>query len=81
MSTTAVFEHLKKHGQVRDADIASALGLGINKVRTSLSTLSERGEIACCQVTRYHNGKPVDEILCRISGYIPPVSPGRRTTR
>lgn len=81
MNTSSIFEHIKKHGQVCDAEIASALGLGLTKVRGSLSELSERGQISCCSVTRYTNGKSVEEILCRVSGYIPPVAPGRKPKR
>lgn len=80
MSASPIFEHIKKHGQVCDADIASALGLRLAKVRSSLSDLSASGQIACCNVTRYQDGKPIEEILCRVSGYIPPVSPGRKPT-
>ncbi len=81
MSTSPIFEHIKKNGQVRDAEIAMALGLGLTKVRSSLSDLSARGQISCCSVTRFDNGKSVEEILCRISGYIPPATPGRKPKR
>lgn len=81
MTTSPIFEHIKKHGQVRDAEIATALGLGLTKVRNSLSDLSARGHISCCNVTRFLNGKSVEEILCRVSGYIPPAAPGRKPKR
>lgn len=80
MNTSPIFEHIKKHGQVRDAEIAVALGLGLAKVRSSLSDLSAQGQISCCNVTRYQDGKPIEEILCRVSGYIPPAAPGRKPT-
>lgn len=78
MSTSSILQHIKKHGQIRDADIAHALGLGLGIVRTSLDDLSAQGQIACCNVTRYTEGKPVHEILCRLSGYVPPAAPGRK---
>lgn len=78
MSTSPIFEHIKKHGQVCDAEIAMALGLGLVTVRKSLSDLSARGQISCCSVTRFNNGKSIEEILCRVSGYIPPAAPGRK---
>lgn len=81
MNTSPIFEHIKKHGQVRDAEIAMALGLGLTKVRRSLSDLSATGQISCCSVTRFQNGKSVEEILCRVSGYIPPAAPGRKPKR
>ncbi len=81
MSASPIFEHIKKHGQVRDAQIAVALGLGLSNVRNSLSDLLAQGQISCCNVTRFENGKPVGEILCRISGFIPPAAPGRKPGR
>ena len=78
MSTATILQHLKKHGQLRDAEIAHALGLGLGVVRSSLDSLSASGQIACCTVTRYTEGKPVQEILCRMSGYVPPAAPGRK---
>lgn len=78
MSTATIFQHIKKHGQIRDADIAHALGLGLAVVRSALDDLAATGQIACCNVTRYTEGKPVEEILCRLSGYVPPAAPGRK---
>lgn len=78
---SSIFEHIKRHGQVRDTEIAMALGLGLTKVRSSLSALSEEGRISCCSVTRFTNGESVEEILCRVSGYIPPAAPGRKPKR
>ncbi|MDA8382571.1 MAG: ArsR family transcriptional regulator [Betaproteobacteria bacterium] len=81
MTTSPIFEHIRKRGQVCDAEIASALGLGLTEVRNSLSELSAAGQISCCSVTRFHEGDAVEEILCRISGYIPPAAPGRKPKR
>jgi predicted ArsR family transcriptional regulator len=81
MNTSPIFEHIKKHGQVRDAEIATALGLRLTKVRTSLSELTAQGRISCCSVTCFKDGKPIEEILCRVSGYIPPAAPGRKPKR
>jgi predicted ArsR family transcriptional regulator len=81
MNKSSILQHLKKHGQLLDSEIATALGVARTKVRTTLSDLSTVGEISCCSVTRFNNGKPVEEILCRISGYIPPAAPGRKPRR
>jgi len=78
MHTAPILEHLKKHGQLLDLEIAAATGIPLPKVRTSLSDLSARGEISRCSVTRFDNGKPVEAILCRISGYVPKPAPGRK---
>jgi hypothetical protein len=74
--TAPVLEHLKKYGQLLDSEIATGTGLPLPTVRSALSELLERGEIARCKVTRYTDGKPVEAMLCRISGYVPPAAPG-----
>ena len=78
MHTTPILQYLKKYGQRLDSEIAAATGIPLPKVRTSLSDLSAQGEISRCSVTRFDNGKAVEGILCRIAGFIPPASPGRK---
>lgn len=81
MNTSPILQHLKKHGQLLDSEIAAATGIPLSKVRLSLSDLSARGEISRCSVTRFDNGKAVEGMLCRISGYVPAASPGRKPSR
>jgi hypothetical protein len=78
MHTATVLQYLKKHGQLLDSEIASATRIPLPDVRNSLSDLSARGEISRCSVTRFNDGKAVEGMLCRISGYIPPAAPGRK---
>ena len=78
MHTSAVYEYLKKHGQLLDLEIAAATGISLDEVRTSISELSAQGDISRCSVTTYANGKPVEGIQCRIAGYIPRPAPGRK---
>jgi hypothetical protein len=40
--------------------------------------LSERGEISRCSITRFNNGKAIEGFLCRVAGYVPPPTPGRK---
>lgn len=75
---STIIQCLKKHGQLLDSEIAEETGIPLAKVRGSLSGLSERGEISSCSITRYNKGKPVEGFLCRIAGYIPPPTPGRK---
>lgn len=81
MNTASILQYLKTHGQHLDSEIALATGIPLQKVRASLSALSSRGEISQCSVTRFHDGKPVQGILCRIAGSIPPATPGRKPGR
>ena len=73
-----VLQYLKRYGQHLDSEIAAATGIPLQKVRASLTDLSSRGEISQCTVTRFSDGKPVEGILCRVAGSIPPSSPGRK---
>jgi predicted ArsR family transcriptional regulator len=78
MHTHTILHYLKKHGQLLDSEIATGTGIPLAAIRTSLSELSAQGEISRCSVTRYNNGKPVEGMLCRIAGFIPRPSPGRK---
>lgn len=78
MQADQVLDHLKKHGQLLDLEIASATGIALTQVRKSLAELTARGEISQCSVTHYSGNKRVDGFQCRISGYVPPVAPGRK---
>ena len=77
-TTTNILQYLKKHGQQLDSEIAAATGIPLAKVRVSLAELSARGEISKCSVTRYTDGVPLEGMLCRIAGFIPPSAPGRK---
>jgi predicted ArsR family transcriptional regulator len=78
MHATKVLEHLKKHGQLLDFDIATAINMSLADVRASLTELSARGDISRCSVTSYVKGKAIEGFQCRVSGYIPRPAPGRK---
>lgn len=78
MYVVPILQYLKKNGQHLDSEIAVATGIPLQKVRASLAALTVQGEISQCTVTRYNDGKPVEGILCRIAGSIPPAAPGRK---
>jgi hypothetical protein len=52
--------------------------MSLENVRLHVSALSAKGEVMLCQSIRFDNGKKVEGLLCRISGYIPPAAPGRK---
>ena len=78
MQTDQGLGHLKKHGQLLDLEIASAAGIALVQVRKSLADSTTRGEIFQCNVTHFNGDRRVDGIQRRISGYVPPVAPGRK---
>jgi len=78
MYTATVFEHLKKHGQLLDLEIAAATGIALDDVRASLAVLSAQGDISRCSVTSYVNGEAIEGFQCRLAGYFPRPAPGRK---
>lgn len=56
MNTAKVLEHLKKHGQLLDFDIAEATNMSLDDVRVSLSELSARGDISRCTFYQLRQG-------------------------
>ena len=73
-----ILKFLKDRGEKLDTEIALATGLTVADVRKHVSTLSARGEVMTCQATRFVEGRKIEGLLCRISGYIPPAAPGRK---
>jgi transcription initiation factor IIE alpha subunit len=74
----AILKYMKERGEQLDAEIAAATRIPLMDVRHYLSELSERGDVIVCNSTRYINGKKSEGMLCRIAGYIPAASPGRK---
>jgi predicted ArsR family transcriptional regulator len=75
---TEILQCLKKHGQRLDYEIAKEIGMPLALVRQRVAGLAAKGAVITCNLTRFENGKPVQSQLCRVSGYIPPVAPGRK---
>ena len=74
-----ILQYMKNSGERLDSEIAAATGLSLAKVRMSVTDLQARGAVMVCRSIRYKDGKEIDGILCRISGYIPPAAPGRKS--
>jgi hypothetical protein len=76
-----ILQYLRHHGQGFDSDIAAATGLTIEKVRLVIADLSADGDVLVCRSIQFKEGKPIEAMLCRVSGYVPPTSPGRKPKR
>jgi DNA-binding IclR family transcriptional regulator len=74
-----ILQYLKTHGERLDTEIAEATGLTLAKVRTILAELAAKGEIMACHSTKFDKGKKIEGISCRLSGFIPPAAPGRKS--
>lgn len=69
---------LKKYGQRLDLELAKEMGVPLATVRQRLASLTATGAVISCSVTKFENGKRIDALQCRISGYVPPPAPGRK---
>lgn len=79
MHTQQILLYLKTHGEQLDTEIAAAVGLSLNKTRVLLNELAASGDLMSCHSIRYENGKKIEGMKCRIAGYIPPATPGRKS--
>lgn len=75
----AILQYLKLNGEQLDADIARELRLSLEEVRADIKDLSAKGAVMACFVTRYRDGNRIEGWTCRVSGFIPPAAPGRKT--
>ena len=74
-----ILQYLKKHGERLDAEIAEAAGLSLSQTRLHLAELAAKGEVIAYHSTRFEDGQKTEGIRCRLSGFIPPAAPGRKS--
>lgn len=74
-----ILEYLKKHGEMFDTEIAVATGISLSRVHLHLSELAANKEIVACHSTKFEKGKRVEGISCRLVGYTPRATPGRKS--
>ncbi len=75
----AILKYMQQSGEQLDAEIAAATRIPLSVVRDHLTTLSARGDVVVCRSTRFTKGKKTEGMLCRIAGFIPAASPGRKS--
>lgn len=73
-----IHAYLKTRGEQLDTEIAAATRSSLADVRLHLLELSKRGDVIVCHSTRFIKGKKSEGLLCRISGFTPIASPGRK---
>ena len=75
---TETLQCLRKHGQRLDLEIASEMRMPLATVRQHLTALVERREAIVCKTIQFENGRPFEAWQGRVSGFIPPATPGRK---
>jgi hypothetical protein len=74
-----ILQYLKNSGERLDSEIAAAIGMSLANVRRGMTELSAKGDVMICRSIRFKDGKQIDGMSCRVSGYIPPAAPGRKS--
>ena len=75
---TETLQCLKKHGQRLDLEIAKEMRVTLATVRQHLTALVASREAIVCKTIQFENGRQFEAWQCRISGYVPPATPGRK---
>ena len=75
---TETLQCLKRYGQRLDLEIAKEMRVPLSVVRQQLTALSERREAIVCKTIQFANGKQFEAWQGRVSGFVPPASPGRK---
>jgi predicted ArsR family transcriptional regulator len=78
MPVVEILDCLKKYGQRLDVEIAKETGVPLEQVRERLAALAATGAVITCSLTRFEKGKRIEAWQCRVSGYVPPLAPGRK---
>ncbi len=75
---TETLQCLKKHGQRLDLEIAKEIRRPVATVRQHLAALADSREAIVCKTIQFENGKQIEAWQGRVSGYMPPATPGRK---
>lgn len=74
----SILQFLKANGERLDAEIAKALHIPMAQLKTQVAQLSSAGDVICCNVTRYIEGKKIEGVSCRLSCDLPSPARGRK---
>lgn len=74
-----ILQPLKSHGEQLDAEIAAATGLSLADAHHRLSEFDANGQMVACHSIKFDQGKNIEGIICRLTGFIPSVAPGRKS--
>lgn len=78
MINLKVLDCVKSHGQIIDRHIAEELSMSIDSVKAAIDDLTKAKKLYTCNIIHFKNGHEISGILCRMSGYMPPASAGRK---
>ncbi|WP_300336856.1 ArsR family transcriptional regulator [Accumulibacter sp.] len=76
--TDAILGFLRANGEQLDVDIAQSLDIPIADLRDEVARLAALGDLICCRVTRYIDGRKIEGTSCRLSCDPPTPARGRK---
>ena len=74
----AILKYLKANGEQLDSEISQALNMSMTQLKNQVAQLSASGDVICCKVTRYIDGKKIESTSCRLSCDLPAPARGRK---
>ena len=74
----SILKFLRANGEQLDSEISQALHSPLPQLRNQVAELSASGEVICCQVTRFIDGKKIEGTSCRLSCDLPAPARGRK---
>lgn len=77
MSET-ILGYLRANAEQLDVDMAEALNIPLAELREEVARLAAAGDVICCKVTRFIEGRKIEGISCRLSCDLPTPSRGRK---
>ena len=73
-----ILDYLKTNGEQLDLDISAALRIPMAQLKSLVEQLSASGDVICCHVTRFVDGKKIEGTSCRLSCDLPAPARGRK---
>jgi hypothetical protein len=74
----SILKFLRSNGEQLDAEISQALNIPMAQLKTQVAQLSASGDVICCKVTRFIDGKKIEGTSCRLSCDLPAPTRGRK---
>lgn len=74
----SILKYLKSNGEQLDSEISLALSIPMAQLKTQVAQLSASGDVICCKVTRFIDGKKIEGTSCRLSCDLPAPARGRK---
>ena len=74
----SILKFLRANGEQLDADLSKALNIPMTQLHSLVDKLAASGDVICCKVTRFIDGKKIEGTSCRLSCDLPAPTRGRK---